>query len=164
MVLAKKNRSAIPQRLAQSAANPQFLTQPHLHCLDEHATRTWKSRPIACQDAFKLQQRFFVEDDIVEISRLDAASREAVARRTLRKARVVLLATEPLLLGRRNDDAVAQQARRGIVIEAGNPQDVQARTAASALRATGASAGVRPIRRDRGVDQYRAASQHTSGR
>ena len=79
------------------------------------------------QDTVELEERLFVEGDVIEVADLDAAFTQAVLQGVLRKTRVVLLAGEPFLLGRGDDLSVAHEARRAVVIESRYAEDVHLR-------------------------------------
>ena len=65
---------------------------------------------IGFEQPLEFQERLLVEDDIVDVLERDAGLLEAIADRVDREARVLLLAREALLLRRRDDLAVDQQA------------------------------------------------------
>ena len=76
------------------------------------------------QAALQLTQRFFVENDEIELASPDACELQAESNRIGRERLIMLAPGETLLLARRDDDAVANQCRGGIMIVAGDPKDV----------------------------------------
>src|SRR5260370_19452983 len=76
------------------------------------------------QDALELQERFFIENDRVELLRLEAALFEAPVDRRHRKIGVALAPGEPLLLDRTDRHPVDQKGGRGVVIVGGNAEDL----------------------------------------
>ena len=79
------------------------------------------------QYALELDERLLVEADVIEIVDEQLALVQTIANRIDGEALVVLLAGEPLL-GRGGDDlTVANQAGRGVVVEARDAEDVHAR-------------------------------------
>src|SRR5215470_2513260 len=108
MVLAEQNCAAVVDGPSNATSDPQLFAQPGLDGRNEHVARTRKCRPVTREDAFELQQWLFVEDDVVEVNRVDAAGFQAILDRTLWEAGVVLLAAEALFFGRRDDQSVAQ--------------------------------------------------------
>src|SRR5205807_1493850 len=70
------------------------------------------------------EQRLVVEADVREVGGLDARRRETMGDGLTGKRGVSLLATEALFLRRGHDLAVGQQARRTVVIERGDAQDI----------------------------------------
>ncbi len=125
VVLAEENLAVEAQRLTDLAAHPQFLAEPALQCVDEGATGSRIRRGVAGHDALELEQRLLVEDDVIEVVRLEAARFEAVIRGLDGQSGVVLDAAETLFLGRCDQIAVAQQASARVVVEAGQAEDVQ---------------------------------------
>src|SRR6266851_230365 len=76
------------------------------------------------QNPLELQERFFIENDRVELLRLEAALFEAPLDRRHRKVRVALAPGEPLLLDRTDRHPVDQKGSRGIVIVGGDAEDL----------------------------------------
>src|SRR6266851_5040754 len=75
-------------------------------------------------NALELQERFFVENDRVELLWIEAALLEAPLDRRHRKVRVAFAPGEPLLLDRTDRHPVDQKGSRGIVIVGGNAEDL----------------------------------------
>ena len=91
-----------------------------------HRERSEASRSgckIGVEDALKLQQRLVVEAHVLHIVNVDAGALEAEGDSIRRKTGIALPARETLLLRRRYDGAVTQQAGSTIVIEGRDTQD-----------------------------------------
>src|SRR5437667_11037595 len=84
---------------------------------------------ITVQDAVKLEERLFVERDVVQVADFDSAFAQAVFDGLRREIRVVFLARETLLLRRRDDSAVPHQTRRAVVVERRDTKDVHPKLA-----------------------------------
>src|SRR5579859_2996752 len=125
VVLAKENLAVEAERLANLAAYPQLRPEPGLQGADERAPRARVGRGVPGDDALELEQRFLIEDHVVELVRVDAARVQAEVRRLDGQSSVVFEAAEPLLFGRGHQVAVAQQAGAGVVVEAGQAEDIQ---------------------------------------
>ena len=82
-------------------------------------------RQVGLQQALELDQRLVVEADVAEIAESDPAFAQAVAHRVDRESRIVLLPGEALLLGRRDDLAVAHEACRAVMVEGGDAEDIR---------------------------------------
>ena len=92
-----------------------------------HAERSEALRgdtQVGFENALELEQRLVVEADVREVGGLDARRRETMGDGLTGKRGVSLLATEALFLRRGHDLAVGQQARRTVVIERGDAQDI----------------------------------------
>ena len=72
---------------------------------------------IGLQQPVEGQQRLVVEPDVIDLVEGDPSGVETVRRRLGRKARVVLLPGESLLLGSRDDLTIPHQRGRAVVIE-----------------------------------------------
>ena len=95
----------------------ELLSQPDGHGHGERAEASRGEGEVGLEEALELQERLVVEGDVVDLiephTRLGQAVRDGVPG----KAGVVLLATEPLLLRRRDDPPVLDQRGRAIVVE-----------------------------------------------
>jgi len=103
--------------------NPELLAEPDRHGHHERAQAAGRDAEIGLEDAVELRDGLVVEGDGVEFARVDAGLGEAVLHRVDGKARVVLLAGEPLLLRRGDDVPVRQQCRRAVVVEGRYAED-----------------------------------------
>ena len=107
-----------------SDGHPQLLVDPQRHRLAERAEGAREGRDVGREHALELQQRLVVEADRVEVLGPDARLLQHVLDGAGGEAGVVLLAGEPLLLAGGDDHAVLQEGGRGVVVEAGEAEDV----------------------------------------
>ncbi|KAH2820923.1 hypothetical protein KXV85_003017 [Aspergillus fumigatus] len=75
-------------------------------------------------DAVEREQRIVVENDGGELGGLDLRLFEAVVDGVRREARIVLLPAEPLLLCGGDNDAIADERGRGVMIERGYAENL----------------------------------------
>src|SRR5271169_5640841 len=72
---------------------------------------------ICLQEAFKLRQRFFIEDDLIQPGGGNPSLLQTKSDRTGRKSSISLAPRETFLLRGRNNFSVPDQRCRGIVIK-----------------------------------------------
>src|SRR5262245_58195213 len=110
---------------------------------------------VARHDALELQQRLLVEDDVVQVVRVEVGGHETVVGRAQRQAGIVLESRKALFFGGRNQLTVAQQARSSVVVEAGQSEDVQnwRRKAVRLLSSVGRSIHVEPPVGERSINR-----------
>jgi len=77
------------------------------------------------QDPVELEKWLLVKCDQVQISNTDAALAQAISGRLGWKSGVMFFARKPLLLGRRHNLAVPDQAGGAIVVKGREAQDVR---------------------------------------
>ena len=131
VVLGEEDRPLVgPQLPADDRRHPELLLDPHRHRLAERAERAGEGGDVRRQHPLELQERLVVEADGVEVPGADAGLLEDVLHRPRREVLVVFLAGEALLLAGGHDDAVPEQGGGRVVVEAGDPEDVHARTGA----------------------------------
>src|SRR5690606_11446509 len=82
-----------------------------------------REREVRLQQPLEGEERLVVERDGVEVGGRDPAFAETVRDGVRRERRVVLEAGEALLLRRRHDPPVADEAGRGVVVETGEAED-----------------------------------------
>ena len=78
---------------------------------------------IGFEEAVELEERFFVEDHVVDLIRREAAGLQHVVDGAGGKAGVVFDAGEPLFLGGRDDFPSGDQAGRAVVVVTGESED-----------------------------------------
>src|ERR1017187_4418705 len=151
VVLGDQKFAGFPQ---SPDGTEHMLRHPHLDAQNRAARLLellvpgWRRLDGILEDPVPRPERIIVEDYRIQVVRLDERLLQTIVDGVLRKARVVFLTGEPLLLGCGDDLAVADNGRRGIMIERRNPQNrvahgrssVPART----LFKTGASEAARP--------------------
>ena len=109
-----------PDRLqfaAEEVFLKQLLSNPQRKSHPERSHPARRERQIILQEALELQKGLFVENHRIKLLWPHAREFQAVADRLSRKAGIVFLSGEPLLLGGRYDLAVADDRRRAVVIE-----------------------------------------------
>ena len=134
--------------VAQQGLLEELLLQPQRHGHAEGIEAARGVGEVGLEQAFELQERLVVEGDVVDVGQLDAGTIEAELHGILRKARIVLLAGEALLLGGAHQMAILDQRRRAVVIEGRDAQHPH---------------GIGPTRLEQGVDEgcdRRALGQH----
>src|SRR5262249_25962550 len=102
----------------------QLGARPRWKRLTEGVEAGWRVRNVRLQQAFELDQRVFVEHRVVQHCGVDSGFAAAVAYGIPRKPWIVFAPAETLLLSGRDDFAVANQRRGGIVIVSGDAENV----------------------------------------
>src|SRR5206468_5942758 len=146
------------ERLADLVAREELLLGPHRHGRQEGAEPARRDAAVVLEQALELEQRLVVEADVVELFRPELPLREAVGDGVAREGGVVLLAREALLLRRRHDLAVADEARRRVVIVGRDAEDGR-----HGIR-TAARSGPGPRARGGGGSSCSPGRRATSGR
>ncbi len=120
VVLAVENLARFQvERALQPRTDPKPLVEPSSRRAPEQRPRGRERVDRAGEDARQLAEGLFVEDDRVEVPRLEARARQAPARGVLGQAAVVLDAREALLRRGGDGNAVHDQRRgRVVVVEA----------------------------------------------
>src|SRR5437867_8360014 len=117
----------ITQLSPDDFGNPQLFFQPDGDRLGEGEHAAGKRRQVSREEALELQERFVVEAHVVQVGDLHSTFEQAVADGLGGKVRVVLLASEAFLRGGRDDSAVLDQAGGRVMVETGDPENVQSR-------------------------------------
>jgi hypothetical protein len=84
----------------------------------------WEGGQRGLQDPLELQQRFLIEDQVIQILTAESGKVQTEIDGVLRKAVVMLLAGEAFFFGGRHQLAIYQQGRGCVVVIAGDAQDV----------------------------------------
>ena len=124
MMLGKKKQTIVVQSLPDQRRHPELLFEPQWHRHEERTEPAGSGGKIRFEDAFKLQQRFVIEDHCSKVRRSNATLFEAVGDGLGGKIGIMLLAGKALLLCRSNNPAIGHQGGGGVMIETGNTQDV----------------------------------------
>jgi hypothetical protein len=74
-------------------------------------------RKIGLQEALKLEDGLIVESDVINVVDRQSLRLQTVLGRVFGKFGIMLLSSEPLLLGGGNDLSISNETRRAIVIE-----------------------------------------------
>ena len=106
-----------PQFPIHFPAQMKLLSHPQWKCFAERSKASWCEVQVGLQESIKLDQRLFVEADVVQPVGRDAGLLEAELDGPGRKAGVVLLPREALLLCGGNDFTVPYQGGCAVVIE-----------------------------------------------
>jgi hypothetical protein len=139
--------AALDEVIPQQPFLEQLLLEPHRHRHAERGEALGRERQIGLEQTLELQERLVVEGDVIDLVEPDAALGQAVLDRFLGKARIVLLAREPLFLGGGEKLAVGDQRGRAVVVERRQAEDPHPP----------------PLRSEHGVDERRhgaALGQH----
>ena len=104
--------------------HPELLVEPERDGLAERVEGAREGRDVRGEHALELQQGLVVEAHRVELVDGDARLLEHVLDGPGGEVLVVLLAAEPLLLAGGHDLPVAQERGGGVVVEAGDAEDV----------------------------------------
>src|SRR5690242_10654024 len=110
--------------VVQLAVHVQLVLRPERARLEERSEAARCDGEVRLEDPLELEERLIVESDAREIVRRDPSGSEAVVDRVRGEARVALLSCEALFLRGRDDLAIAQQARRAVVVKRGDAEDV----------------------------------------
>ena len=124
VVLGVQQFTVVLQGAPDLAIEEQLFLDPERARHAELGEASRRHTEVRLEDPLELEQRLVVEADVREIADRNGARREAVADCMDRKRRIPLFPRKPLLLGRRHDLAVAQQAGGAVVIERGDAKDV----------------------------------------
>ena len=109
---------------AQMVADPELVADPRRREVHPRRKAARRDRHERLEDARELEDGLVVEGDGVHVGRGDPGLGEHVLDRAAREARVVLHAAEALLLRGGDDPSVAHEARGGVVVPGGDPEDV----------------------------------------
>ncbi len=105
------------QFLLEKILEEEFFPQPDGHSRGERAETAGGVCEIGLEQTLELDQRFVVEDHMIDVVEGETRLVEAEANRVLRETLVMLLARESLFLGGGGDFPVLDQGRRAIVIK-----------------------------------------------
>ena len=110
------------QPLVDNPLHPQLVPEP----VDHRLLKNFQGRRISLkhgrEDTLKLQEGFFVEDNVVEVRRFNSSLFQAKFDGQLGKTEVVLLPAEALLFRGGDEPAIPQNRRSGVVIETTDSQ------------------------------------------
>jgi hypothetical protein len=112
------------QLFGNLGANPKLLFHPTDRTVLKETTG---HRPITKgggEKPFQLQQRLFMQHNIVEVARSQTSLGKAELYRSAGKGRVVLDPAEAFLLRGGNQCAIHQQCCSGVVVVAGDAKDI----------------------------------------
>src|SRR5947208_3637897 len=127
------------ERFPDLVAREELLLEPDRHRGEKGAKPARGDAAVALEESFEFEERLVVEADVIELARRELPFAEAVGDRVLREGSVVLLAREALFLRRGHDLAVADEARRRVVVVGRDAEDRRhVRTAARSGRGRGA--------------------------
>src|SRR5215468_8760763 len=101
----------------------ELLLDPERHGHRERGEPAGSEGEVRLEEPLELEERLVVEDDMVHLVEGEAALGEAILDGAPGKPRVVLPATEPLLLCRGHDSAVLHEGRGAVVVEGRDAED-----------------------------------------
>jgi hypothetical protein len=114
---SRSKSGALAQLALDHVLLEQLLANPDRDRGRERAISVRRKPDIGLQQPLELEERFLVEHHIVDLFERNCRFSQAIGDRVPRKARVLLLACEPLLLGRRYNAAIDQERGGAIVVE-----------------------------------------------
>src|SRR4029453_15981447 len=117
--VAARARDINPDQVGE----PEFLLDPQWSALEEGRKAFRSVVEIGLEQPLELEQGLVVEAHVVELFGADAGFPQTVGDGVARESMVVLLAGEALFLRRRDDLAVDEKARGGVVVEGGDSED-----------------------------------------
>src|SRR5262245_59709779 len=123
LVLPVEVRRKFLQLAADDVLLKQLLAQPERDGQCERLIAARRKPNIGLQEPLELEKRLLVEHYVIDLIELAAFLLEAIRDRMSRKARILLLAGEALLLCCGHNAAVDQERRSTVVIERGNTKD-----------------------------------------
>src|SRR5262245_18825412 len=93
----------------------ELLSQPDRHGHRERPKAAGRKRQVCFQQALKLQERLVIERDMIDLAQAHAGFAETVSDGMPRKASIVSLPAEPLLLRGSNDARVLDEGGRAVM-------------------------------------------------
>ena len=124
MKLAALEPGGSSERPIEVVRDPQLPTERLLHGPRERPDTTRAGSHEGLKHAEEGGQRLLVVGENLDAARWNSGLVQAVLDRPHGQRRVVLAASEAFLLRRRGDLAVAQEGRRGVVIQAAHAEHV----------------------------------------
>ena len=116
------------EAFAHEARKEKLFFDPDGDGLTETSEARRSEGDVRFEKTLELEERFFVEDDVVDLRHVDALLVEAVLDGVDREGGVVLFSCEAFFLGGGGDAAVLNQRRRAVVVEGGNSKNAQQTT------------------------------------
>ncbi len=105
-------------------ADPQLVDHPGDHRLAKDLVRLRIGLQHAHQNAIEFAEGLLVEDRVIQVSGLDPGALQTELDGMMGEAEVMLDAAEAFLFGGGNQLTVLQQGGRGVVVVAGDSQDI----------------------------------------
>src|SRR5215471_16500673 len=125
MVVGEKDLLPADTQLGlQGARDPEFVEHPADHGLAKHLPRLRVSLQHTHQEAIEFAERPLVEDHVVEVIRINLGLAETKTDGVCWKAEVVFDSRKALFFCRGDKLAVAQKRGRGIVVIAGDSENM----------------------------------------
>ncbi len=109
--------------IAQQRLLKELFLQPQRHGHAEGVEAARREGKVCLEQALELQERLVVESYVVDVGKLEAGRIQAVLHGVFRKARVVLLAREALLLGGTDQLTIRDQRGGAVMVEGRDSQD-----------------------------------------
>ena len=122
-ILPVEARVVLGELAAQQVLLKQLFPEPYGHGHPKRRESPGREAQIRLEQALELQERLVIECHVIHVPKSDVPGLEAIGDGVRRKAGVVLLAREPLLLGGREDRTVLDEDGGAVVIEGGNAED-----------------------------------------
>ncbi len=116
----------LEQLLAEQILLEKLFAQPNRHGHPERREPLGGECKVGFEKALELEERLVVESDEIDTVQIGVSLVQAIGDRLVGKARIMLLAREPLFLRRGKDGAVLDQGDRAVVIEGRDSEDPHA--------------------------------------
>jgi hypothetical protein len=129
MMLDKENASAVAKLSSDNLGSPQFLTKPDRDGLAKSLKRSRGGLKITGENAVELGKRLIIENNIVNVLNTEILPGEAKSDGLQGKFRVMFYARESFFKRRRFQNAVAYKSSSGVVIEAGDTENIHIHSA-----------------------------------
>jgi hypothetical protein len=104
---------------------PELLAHPQRHREAERRKTPWRKREIRLEQPLELDERLLVKHDLVDVAQRSTCVLQAIADRFGRKALVMLLTREALLLSGSEDRPILDQRSRTVVVERRDSEEEQ---------------------------------------
>src|ERR1700693_924031 len=125
MMIGKKNPFSRYAKLRlEGAGDPEFIQHPADHRLSKNLPGLRISLKNTGENAVELAKRFFKKDGIVEVAYLYARLLYTKPHGIRGKGEIVFDARKTFFFGRSEEFAIAQDCRGGIMVVAGDSQNV----------------------------------------
>ena len=123
-MLDEEDLALVPELFVKDQRDDQSLAEPVGDNLHEISKRKGIRFDVIEDDPLEFEKWLFIKRHIVDVVDRQVRRLQTVIDRAIGEGGGILLPVEPLLLGRGNDPAVFDERRCGIMIVAGESQDV----------------------------------------
>src|SRR5262249_29987750 len=130
MMLSKQHRGRLLQRLdfiqflKQKLLEEELFFHPNRHGHKKGPKAPRRKRRVCLKQPLELQQRFIIEDDVVQVRELRASFTQAISYGVHWKTWIVLFPRETFLLRCSHNFSITNKTGGAVVIERGNTQNI----------------------------------------